>query len=142
VRAEYGSFSPIGSKLAKWKVASADKPHAGGVRRSPVPRRWPIPFSLRRVNPPGNKWSGAQRRLTAPILFPKYSVNHIAALWGPAAMPVGWLPAVGIRASVKVPPVVIRPILLPDRWLFSLMSCSVGRRTGRSSRTARRFACN
>src|SRR5262245_20559249 len=47
-----------------------------------------------------------------PILLPVVSANHNAPS-GPATMPMGLLPAVGIGNSVIAPPSVMRPILLP-----------------------------
>ena len=49
-----------------------------------------------------------------PILLPLNSVNHSAPS-GPAVMPKGSLPAVGIGNSVITPAVVMRPILLALR---------------------------
>ena len=46
-----------------------------------------------------------------PILLAPFSMNHSAPS-GPAVMPMGELPAVGIGNSVTTPAVVMRPILL------------------------------
>jgi len=47
-----------------------------------------------------------------PILLPFVSANHNPPS-GPAAMPTGPLPAVGVGNSVIAPDIVIWPILLP-----------------------------
>ena len=47
------------------------------------------------------------------ILLPANSVNH-TLLSAPAAMKVGWLPAVGTSYSVMTPAGVTCPILVPD----------------------------
>src|SRR5262249_31072080 len=50
--------------------------------------------------------------VTLPILLPLCSANQRFPS-GPAAMPIGQLPAVGILYSVKTPAVVTFPILFP-----------------------------
>ncbi len=51
--------------------------------------------------------------VTRPIRLPAPSVNQRLPS-GPAAMPSGWLPAVGTENSVTAPAVVIRPIRSPS----------------------------
>ncbi len=75
-----------------------------------------------------------------PILLPTVSVNQRLPS-GPAAMPAGPLPAVGLRNSVTSPPGVMRPIRLPVNsvnqrlpsgpaamacgWLFAVMRSGI-----------------